>query len=258
MSQTENSHKNDSKAEYESANQKYFKISLLSYSLMTLSLLTNVFSGIPFIVSLIVLALSSEKGGEVNDFLIQLERDEAVVRVESLLQEQLSVPDKVILSRFTDKRLLLSDDVKNSLDFIVSLPSSLTLAISIRAIRPIKNTPITVYYEVEKNQLGYRKDRRSGKRNFGIDPVRETKRRVSSLYKRHPELFPSFPETIVLFASPVCVVIRKDSPVKTFGEDKYLSLKDIFFVDERQIFPLIEALEREKLSKSKSEAQILK
>lgn len=257
MSEAQTSHQKELKEEYEIKRQKYANLLVVSASSVGLCLLLNPLGGILLVFTALLSKFSADKVNEVTNSLIQLDRDNAIVRLENLFRERLTNPNTVILCRTRDERLLLSDDLKNSLDFVISLPSSLTLAISIRAMRPIENNPIKVYYEAEKKQLGYRKSRSSGKRKFGIDPVRETKRRVSSLYKNHPELFPSFPETIVLFAEPVSIEIYDSSPVQVFEGSKYLYLKDIYFVDERKLFSLITALEQEKLFKVKPDAEKL-
>lgn len=218
---------------------------LLASTVLALSVIASSGPGLLLLFSAVVSKFSADTIERINGILIQLDRDQAIERLEEIFKERFKNSNATVLSRLSDNRLLLSDDPKNSVDLLISFPSELTLVVCIRAIRPLGDNRIKVYYDSPKKELGYRKSRKTGKGKFSGDQSREIRRRFNALQKKHPELFSGSSYTIGLFAEPAYVEITELTPMQILDERKYLYLKEVFFVDEAQIFPLIASLQKQ-------------
>lgn len=211
-----------------------------AYSLLLLIAGTNPATGL--VVSLIGFIAMKKHNRAIKESG-RLRQLEACERIKVLFQKRFYRKNFTIYSSLDDLRLHLG---KINIDYIIISPSNKTYAISVRSILPAKEEEeqTRVYFDENKNKLGYRKTIKSGKKYFNVDPVESLKEGIADLAEQYPELVPTPPYYLIVMAEPTIINVHANSPQKTIGSDTYLYLNDAYIVEEKQLIALIRSLEK--------------
>lgn len=219
-----------------------FYLAILGGLLLSFNPATNLVLGF-------LATLSMKKYNRAIQDLGRMQHIEDCQRIGQSLTKLFSPQQALIYSSLEDERLQLE---KIAIDYLLTLSPQQTFAISVRSILPKsgEDGQPRVYFDANKNKIGYRKTIKSGKKYFNIDPIESLKEGTQHISENSPELVPASPVHIVVIAEPSLVTLHKDAPTQQMGAEIYLCIDNVYVVGEKDLIPLLNALEKKRGGKT--------